>query len=325
LSAFRGVWLVTMLGLGWMAGSARAEDFEAGKSAAKIFESDCVTCHRSPRGLAKGMGSRALIDFLREHYTTGLGPANELANYLQSGTTDGDDRRAPRQAGEPPRSGDQRQRAQTAGAPPDADTDQPGLPVRKHRRAGSTAEPEATAERDAAAPAHKRHHARSSEPTNEAPPSANAQPSTPSDVQAPSDETPRSGLPTRESRHKHQRSPKGGEPSQAAKQQPEMTPTSPGGGPVGGASGPTQPGRGPGREPAAAAGHGEEPDRSPNAPVHANREVPADAASQSGSTTGSVPSVGLHTSETGGAQTQHEPPSSASGSGDQPAFSAPSP
>ena len=66
--------------LGLWAGPALAEDLEAGKSAAAIFSGDCANCHRSPRGLAKGMSAGALADFLREHYTTGPGLARDLAN-----------------------------------------------------------------------------------------------------------------------------------------------------------------------------------------------------------------------------------------------------
>jgi hypothetical protein len=316
LSALRGVCLLTMMGLSFMAGSARAEDFEAGKSAAKIFESDCVTCHRSPRGLAKGMGSRALVDFLREHYTTGLGPANELANYLQSGTTDGNDRRAPRAAGEKSRAADQHERSQTA-APSDADADQQGS-GRKHRHAASTPQPEATSEHDAATPpAHKRHHARTAEPTNDTGPSANAPPRSQADGEVAPDATPQ---PTRESRHKHRRSPKDDEPSQSVKQPPDMTPTGVAG-PAGGASEP--PGTGPGKEPVSAAAHGVEGDGAPNPSAPANREGLADTV-EPGSNPAPASPVGLHAAETGRAPTS-EPPSAPAGSSDQPAFSAPSP
>jgi hypothetical protein len=315
LSALRGVWLLTMTGLGLMAGWARAEDFEAGKSAAKIFESDCVTCHRSPRGLAKGMGSRALVDFLREHYTTGLGPANELASYLESGTADGDNRRAPKPNGEQPRAGDAHERSQSA-APSDSDADGDQPPVRKHRHAASSPEPEAASEHDAPAPpAHKRHHAHTSEPANDTEPSANAKPSPSVDVLRAPEETP--VLPSRESRHKHQRSPKGGEPSQNAKQRPDMTPTG-AAGPAGGTTEPSQPEIGAAKEPASAAVHGGESDRAPSAPAHANREGPAEPGS-----TAAPGSPAVHASETGGAQTG-EPPN-VTGSSDQPAFSAPSP
>ncbi|HXW31052.1 MAG TPA: hypothetical protein VEK55_16955 [Xanthobacteraceae bacterium] len=303
MSALRSVWLLTVTGMGLIAGLAHAEDFEAGKSAAKIFESDCVTCHRSPRGLARGMGAHALVDFLREHYTTGLGPANELANYLQSGTADADNRRAPKSTGEQPHAGDPHEHAQTT-APSDADADQPG-PARKHRHAASTSEPGAASEHDETAPPpHKRHHARTAEPTNDTELPANAQPVPTADGQAGSDDTPP---------RKHQRSPRGGEPVPSAKQRPDMTPT--------GATGPV----GVTIEPstaASAAAHGGEPDRGPNAPAHATREGPAEAP-EPGSSAGPASPLTIRTSETGGAQAS-EPPS-ATGSSDQPTFSAPSP
>jgi hypothetical protein len=302
LSALRGVWLLTVTGVGLLAGLARAEDFEAGKSAAKIFDSDCVTCHRSPRGLARGMGSRALVDFLREHYTTGLGPANELANYLQSGTADADNRHAPRPTADQPHAGDPHERSQTT-APSDVDADQ-SAPVRKHRHAASTPEPATTSEHDETPPqAHKRHHAHTSEPTDNAAAPANARPAASADVQAGPDETPP---------HKRQRSPRGGESAPSAKQRPDMTPTG-ATGPVGGISEPST---------GASAAHGGEPDRAPSAPARVNHEGPAEAA-EPGSNAGPSSSTTIRTSETGGAQTS-EPPS-ATGSGDQPTFSAPSP
>src|SRR5262249_43914081 len=82
---------------------AGAEDLQAGKSASAIFATDCSGCHRGPRGLAKTMTSRtALSSFLREHYTTGSGPASELASYILGMTSE--ERRAPKPAasGEPP-------------------------------------------------------------------------------------------------------------------------------------------------------------------------------------------------------------------------------
>ena len=316
MSALRGICLLTMMGLGLMAGSARAEDFEAGKSAAKIFESDCVNCHRSPRGLAKGMGSRALVDFLREHYTTGLGPANELANYLQSSTAGGEDRRALRAGGEKQRAGDPHERPQTT-APSDADADRQGS-GRKRRHAASSPEPGATSEHDAAAPpAHKRHHARTAEPSNDTEPSADVHPGPQADKQVAPDTTPQ---PTRESAHKHRRSPKGDEPSQGAKQPPDMTPTG-AAGPAGGASEPSQPGTGLGKEPASAAAHGAEPDRAPNASADADRDGLADTI-EPGSNRGPSP-ASLHASEARAPTS--EPPGPPAGSSDQPAFSAPSP
>jgi hypothetical protein len=83
--------LVGGLTLGGVAPLA-AEDLQAGKSAASIFASDCSACHRSAQGLARGMGSGALVDFLRQHYTTGGGHAAQVAGYLLS--VAGDPRRS---------------------------------------------------------------------------------------------------------------------------------------------------------------------------------------------------------------------------------------
>jgi hypothetical protein len=189
---------------------------------------------------------------------------------------------------------------------------------RRHRHATSNPEPATTSEHDAARPqAHKRHHAHSAEPTNDTEPPASAQASPESGGQVAPDATPQ---PTRESRHKHQRSPRNVEPSQSAKQQPDMTPTGVAG-PAGGTTEPAQTGTGAGKEPVAA--HGGEPNHAPNAPAHANREGPADAV-EPGSYTAPASPVSLHASETGAVHGS-EPPSASAGSGDQPAFSAPSP
>jgi len=124
--------------LGFAAGPALAEDLEAGKTAAAIFAADCSACHHSPRGLAKGMSSSSLASFLREHYTTGSGPANDLANYLVSGGAGGGDDRRPATSGAsreeaPQRAGDKpgRRRPQEATAP--ATPTNPPVPSGRHK------------------------------------------------------------------------------------------------------------------------------------------------------------------------------------------------
>jgi hypothetical protein len=62
-------------------GVARAENLDAGKSAAALFAASCAGCHSSPRGLAKDRGS-GLEGFLQEHYTSGPQSAAALAAYL---------------------------------------------------------------------------------------------------------------------------------------------------------------------------------------------------------------------------------------------------
>jgi hypothetical protein len=64
--------------------AAHAQNLDAGKPAAKLFADGCATCHRSPRGLAKGRFSLSVQWFLRDHYVSGPESANALAAYLES-------------------------------------------------------------------------------------------------------------------------------------------------------------------------------------------------------------------------------------------------
>ena len=80
-----GRYLLLVLGVcAWGPAPSRAEDLERGKSGPAIFAADCSACHRSAQGLAYGMSPSALMDLLRQHYTTGPAPANQLAAYLLS-------------------------------------------------------------------------------------------------------------------------------------------------------------------------------------------------------------------------------------------------
>jgi len=63
---------------------ASAQNLDAGKPAAKLFADGCATCHRSPRGLAKGGFSLTLAWFLKDHYATSPDSAKALAAYLVS-------------------------------------------------------------------------------------------------------------------------------------------------------------------------------------------------------------------------------------------------
>lgn len=63
---------------------AAAQNLDAGKSPAKLFADGCATCHRSPRGLAKGRFTLTLSWFLKDHYATSSDSAKALAAYLQS-------------------------------------------------------------------------------------------------------------------------------------------------------------------------------------------------------------------------------------------------
>jgi hypothetical protein len=82
-----------LLGIIVVLGAAplRAQDLDTGKSAERLFASNCAACHRSPRGLAK-QNRLSLFFFLRQHYTSSQQSASELATYLVA--TSGDGRRA---------------------------------------------------------------------------------------------------------------------------------------------------------------------------------------------------------------------------------------
>lgn len=64
--------------------AAQAQNLDAGKPPAKLFADSCTSCHRSPRGLAKGRFSLTLQWFLRDHYVSGPDSAKVLADYLVS-------------------------------------------------------------------------------------------------------------------------------------------------------------------------------------------------------------------------------------------------
>jgi hypothetical protein len=63
---------------------ASAQNLDAGKSPEKLFADGCTTCHRSPRGLAKGRYTLTLSWFLQDHYSAGPDTAKALAAYLVS-------------------------------------------------------------------------------------------------------------------------------------------------------------------------------------------------------------------------------------------------
>ena len=64
--------------------TAEAQNFDQGKPAPKLFSESCVSCHRSPRGLAKGRFRLTLYLFLQKHYVSGSSSAWALASYLES-------------------------------------------------------------------------------------------------------------------------------------------------------------------------------------------------------------------------------------------------
>jgi mono/diheme cytochrome c family protein len=65
-------------------GTATAQNLDRGKTGQKLFADSCSTCHRNPRGLAKGRFSLTLRYFLQQHYSSGPETAAALSDYLQS-------------------------------------------------------------------------------------------------------------------------------------------------------------------------------------------------------------------------------------------------
>jgi hypothetical protein len=75
--------LVTIIALTVVLARAQ-EDLGEHKTGAQLFAADCVTCHHSPRGLAKNKFSLVLWSFLRDHYTSSNASAQKLTAYLES-------------------------------------------------------------------------------------------------------------------------------------------------------------------------------------------------------------------------------------------------
>jgi mono/diheme cytochrome c family protein len=79
----RCVWALGMIAV--LSGTAaNSENLDEGKSGPRLFADSCVTCHRSPQGLAKGRFSLTLYMFLQQHYVSNSSAAKELTSYLES-------------------------------------------------------------------------------------------------------------------------------------------------------------------------------------------------------------------------------------------------
>ena len=76
--------LMTLAAVALTVTVASAQNLDAGKSPERLFADGCATCHRSPRGLAKGRFSLTLSWFLKDHYATSSDTAKALAAYLES-------------------------------------------------------------------------------------------------------------------------------------------------------------------------------------------------------------------------------------------------
>jgi mono/diheme cytochrome c family protein len=118
MSAFeRGLVSLSLVGLLMLPGmgAASAQDLDQNKSATRLFASNCVACHHSARGLAKGRISWSLSAYLQQHYTSSPESAQALAAYLQSVDTP---RAKPRPATASARSRPQATRASATDAVP---------------------------------------------------------------------------------------------------------------------------------------------------------------------------------------------------------------
>lgn len=77
-----GIWAALAV-----ADAAQAQDnFDAGKTGAQLFASDCAICHKSAQSINRNVGGPlgGLESFLREHYTASREAAASIAAYLNS-------------------------------------------------------------------------------------------------------------------------------------------------------------------------------------------------------------------------------------------------
>jgi hypothetical protein len=78
--------LAAGLALVALSGAANAQDnFDAGKTGAQLFASDCATCHKSVQKLHTDVGGLfGLRGFLKEHYAASSEAASVIAAYVES-------------------------------------------------------------------------------------------------------------------------------------------------------------------------------------------------------------------------------------------------
>ena len=121
MSAFR-IGLLTLVSIGVLGLSrVQAEHLEAGKSAQKLFSSNCSSCHGNPRTLSRRMNSWALTSFLEEHYTASQTAAYELATYLTAiGDQSSRGKQQPMARGDGPRQSRASQSRETVERPPES-------------------------------------------------------------------------------------------------------------------------------------------------------------------------------------------------------------
>src|SRR3954449_10880477 len=80
-----GCGLLVLAVIAVLSGSvADAQNLDQSKPAPKLFAEGCASCHRSPRGLAKGRFHLTLYLFLQKHYSSNSSSAWALTSYLES-------------------------------------------------------------------------------------------------------------------------------------------------------------------------------------------------------------------------------------------------
>jgi len=85
LGVGRGVFsVVLLLAMPAITPAIAQDNYEAGKTPAQMFATDCALCHKSPAGLSKAPGYFGLESFLREHYTASREAAAKIGAYLRS-------------------------------------------------------------------------------------------------------------------------------------------------------------------------------------------------------------------------------------------------
>lgn len=82
--ALMGLFAVWSLQPAAAQGATEQNNYEAGKTPAQMFATDCAICHKSPAGLSKAPGLFGLESFLREHYTASKEAAATIAAYIKS-------------------------------------------------------------------------------------------------------------------------------------------------------------------------------------------------------------------------------------------------
>lgn len=152
------------------------EDLNRGKTAAQLYASDCVDCHKNPRALGGRNNAGNLAGFLRVHYTASRESAAAIANYLVSLGADARPAAA-RPAGTAarprPAAGQEQGKSEQGKSEPGKTA--PAAEAAKPAEAAAPKPAEAAPEKPAPAPAEPAPAAPSSPPAAPASPPANPQ------------------------------------------------------------------------------------------------------------------------------------------------------